>query len=74
MAKVMTKAEIYAEFKSEWVLLEDPVIENYEVKAGKVLWHSENRDEVYGKAIELRPRNSAFLYTGKTPEGTVAVI
>ena len=74
MAKVMTKEQIYAEFESEWILLEDPVIENYEVKAGKLLWHSRDRDEVYGKAKELRPRNSAFLYTGKTSEGTVVVI
>ena len=66
MANVMTKDEIYAEFESEWILLEDPVIENYEIKSGKVLWHSRDRDEVYGKAIELRPRNSAFMYTGNT--------
>jgi len=65
MNEPMSVAEIHAKFESEWVLLEDPeTTEGLEVTSGKVLWHSKDRDEVYRKALELRPRHSAILYTG----------
>lgn len=67
--KIMTQAEIEAEYENEWVLVEDPELDrSNEVIKGKVLFHSKNRDEVYQKAIELRPKRSAFLYTGPIPD------
>ena len=70
-----TKEEIYAQFDSEWVVLADPVIENYDVKGGVLVSHGKDRDEVYDKASEIpAPRDLAFMYTGKIPEGTVVVI
>ena len=67
--------DIHAQFESEWVLLEDPeTTDTLEVKSGKVLWHSKDRDEVYRKALELQPRHSAILYTGTIPEGAVVVL
>jgi hypothetical protein len=75
MSDVMSLTEIQNRFESEWVLLEDPeTTESLEVKSGKVLWHSKDRDEVYRKARELRPRHSAILYTGRLPEGTAVVL
>lgn len=75
MNEVMSLAEIQARFLSEWILLEDPeTSESLEVKGGKVLWHSKDRDEVYRKARELRPKHSAILYTGKLPQGSVVVL
>ena len=75
MGEVMSLAEIHARFKSEWVLLEDPkTTEFLEVKSGTVLWHSKDRDEVYRKARELRPKHSAILYTGTLPDGAVVVL
>lgn len=75
MNEVMPLAEIQARFKSEWVLLEDPeTAASLEVKGGKVLWHSKDRDEVYRKARELRPRHSAIIYTGTLPEEMVVVL
>jgi hypothetical protein len=69
MSGVMTIEEIRAAFDSEWVLLEDPqTAESLEVKGGKVLWHSKDRDEIGRKAIELRPKHSAIFYVGKPPE------
>jgi len=71
----MTLSEIHSQFESEWVLLEDPdVTPTMEVTGGKVLWHSKDRDEVYRKALELRPKHGAFLYTGSIPEGSVVVL
>jgi len=75
MNDVMTIAEIYNQFESEWVLLEDPELgESTEVLSGKVLWHSKDRSEVYRKAMELRPKHSAFLYTGKLPKDTAVIL
>ena len=75
MDDVMTVAQIDAQFESEWVLLEDPQTnEALEVQGGRVLWHGKDRDEVYRKAVELRPKRFAVLYTGKMPEGTAVVL
>lgn len=73
--EVMSMAEIIGRFKSEWVLLEDPeTTENLEVKGGRVLYHSKNRDEVYRKVRSLKPRHSAIIFTGKLPEDMVVVL
>jgi hypothetical protein len=72
---VLSLAEIEARFDSEWVLLEDPVLSpGGQVAGGKVVWHSTDRDEVYQKAVELRLKHSAFLYTGEMPEDAVIVL
>jgi len=75
MSDIISVAEIKVRFESEWVLLEDPeTIDSLEVRGGKVLWHSKDRDEVYRKARELRPKHSAILYTGRLPEKMVIVL
>jgi len=75
MEEVLTIAQIEAQFDSEWILVGDPQTnEALEVQSGKVLWHSKDREEVYRKAVELRPRRSAMLYTGKMPKDTAVVL
>ncbi len=75
MERVMTISEIESEFDSEWVLVDEPETnEQLEVLKGKVIHHSKDRDEVYRKAVSLRPKRSAILYTGRIPEGTVVVL
>jgi hypothetical protein len=75
MREIMLLDEINNQFASEWVLLEDPDTSEFlEIKSGKVLWHSKDRDEVYRKARELRPKHSAILYTGKLPKDMVIVL
>ncbi len=75
MEREMTIGEIEARFDSEWVLVEDPrTNEALEVLGGKVLHHSRDRDEVYRKAVALRPERCAVLYTGGIPEGTEVVL
>ncbi len=70
MNLVLSLAEIQARYNSEWVLLQDPeTTDSLEVTRGQVLWHSKDRDEVYRKALELRPKHSAILYVGELPEG-----
>ncbi len=65
----LTMAEIGAHFPSEWVLLEAPEVDqDFEVIRGQVAWHSKDRDEVDRKAVELRLKHSAFVYTGECPQ------
>lgn len=75
MDEVLTRGEIEAQFQSEWVLIEEPETnEALEVQSGKVRCHSKDREEVYRKAVELRPKRFAILYTGKMPANTAIVL
>jgi hypothetical protein len=75
MNEKMTLEEIESRFESEWVLIEDPrTDEALKVLGGKVLFHSKDRDEVYRKAVSLRPKRSAIVYTGRIPEETAVVL
>lgn len=71
MNEVLTLAEIEERYQSEWVLVGDPetAAGSLQVKGGTVLAHSPDRDELYRKAIELKPLHSAILYTGRIAEG-----
>ena len=67
--ETMTLSEIEEQFDNEWILVEDPHLnDRKQVVGGRVRCHSKNRDDVYAKAVELRLKHSAFLYTGPTPE------
>lgn len=71
----LTRAQIEAQFVSEWVLVEAPQTNDaLEVQSGKVRWHSKDREEVYRQAVVLRPKRFAILYTGKMPENTAIVL
>lgn len=75
MSEILSLSEIQERFPGEWVLVEDPqTSESLTITGGKVLWHSKDRDEVYRKARELRPKHSAILYTGKLPEEAAVVL
>ena len=75
MRNVLTAAEIESRFPAEWVLVEDPETnESLEVRNGVVVYHSKDRDDVYRKAVVLRPKRFAMLYTGTMPEGTAIVL
>lgn len=69
MDEALTIAEIEEKFLSEWVLVEDPQTSpGLEVLGGRVRCHSKDRDEVYRKAVELRPKRFAILNTGTVPK------
>ncbi len=75
MARALTIAEVDSQFDAEWVLIGDPETdESLELQAGQVLYHSKDRDEVYRKAVQLRPKRFAMHYTGKMPENTAIVL
>jgi len=70
MSEILTYDEIKNRYAPDWVLIGDVVTdEHLEVRTGRVLFHSPVRDEVYAKAIELKPGYCAFRYLGGYPEG-----
>jgi hypothetical protein len=75
VGKFLTKAEIYKQFKAEWVALANPETDpQLQVLGGTLLCHSKDRDEVYRKLVELKPRRSAVVFTGKIPKGTAVIL
>ena len=75
MGETLTMSEIEERFDSEWVLLADPeTTDTLHVRAGRLLLHSRDRDEVYSKALQLRPVHSAVLYIGKLPDDSDIVL
>ena len=71
----MTYERIKARFDSEWVLTGAPdTDETLNVRSGDVLHYSKDRDEVYRRALALRPARAAVVYTGTMPEGTAIVV
>ncbi len=75
MNDVMTLDEVNEQFDSEWVLLGD-IVQNdhHEIVRGRVLFHSKDRDEMYRKLVELRPKRAATHFTGAMPAGTAIVL
>ena len=76
MKETLTIKEIEKRFNSEWVLVGNPRTDKAKnVKAGKVLAHSPDRDKLYREAIRLKPRHSAILFTGELiPANTEVVL
>jgi hypothetical protein len=71
----MTIQEIETQFADEWILVQEPETnEALEVTRGNVVCHSKDRDEVYRRAVALRPKRCAILYTGQMPADTAIVL
>lgn len=72
---LLTRGQIYRRYPSHWVLIVDPVSDKHmKLIRGRVAFHSKDRDEMYRKAIELRPAHFATLFTGKMPKDMELVL
>ena len=75
MDETLTIAEIEARYAPDWVLIAEPQTdEDLSLRAGKVLFHSPDRDAVYRKARELRPGRFAVRHLGSWPEDMALVL
>lgn len=67
--------EIVEGFRDEWVLLDVKEADEYfKPKEGEVIAHSKDKEEVYKKLLEIRPRSFSIEYTGKIPEDLAVVL
>ncbi len=65
---ILTLKEMKRRYPNQWVLVADPELDkNLEVLRGKVLWHGKDRDELYQKDAEFKPRHAAYVRTGGLP-------
>ena len=75
MNEILSIDEMKARYAPDWVLIAEPETDEAQhLKAGKVLFHSPDRDEVYQKAIDLRLSHFAFRYLGEMPEDIAFVL
>ncbi|MBI5365581.1 MAG: hypothetical protein HZA54_00980 [Planctomycetes bacterium] len=75
MEKLLSIAQLESRYLAEWVLLIDPATDDkLSVLRGRVAHHSKDRDEVYRRAVEPRPKKFAVLYTGRLPEHTAIAL
>ncbi len=73
--KALTSAEIEAKYPNEWILLVHPALDkDLEVLSGVVVCHSKNRDDVYRKLADLKPDDSALMFTGRPAPGTTMIL
>jgi hypothetical protein len=73
MESVLTIEQIREQYQDAWVLIEDPQTDEFlEVLAGKVLYHSHNRDEFDREILKFHPKRSAVVYTGEIMSEGVA--
>jgi hypothetical protein len=71
MGELLTIEEIEARFPDEYILIDQPEHdESGRITRGRVVSHGSNRDEVYGKALDIpSPRHVAFHSTKKRKPG-----
>ncbi len=75
MDEILTINEIQARYAPDWVLIGEPQTDKGQrLLAGKVLFHSPDRDEVDRRLLELRPARFAFRYLGTLPEDLALVL
>ena len=67
--------EIKNAFKDQWVLVKvDKVDSNLNIVEGEVLAYSKDKDEVYKKLLQIRPKEFSVKYTGMIPEDLAVVL
>jgi hypothetical protein len=72
---ILSIEEIKAQFPSEWVLIGEPQIDDLtRLRAGRVVFHSPARDDVYRKAVEMRLPHFAVRYFGTLPENMALIL
>lgn len=75
MNKLLAIEEIEARYAPEWVLIGEPQTDELlRLRAGKVLFHSPDQDEVCRKATEYPPGRYALRFLGTIPEDLVLIL
>jgi hypothetical protein len=75
MDEILTVEEIESRSAPDWVLIGEPEMDEFQrLKAGRVIFHSPDRDAVYQKAMEMPPGHYAFRFLGKLPEDMALVL
>src|SRR5262249_38100323 len=72
---ILTLEEIQANYAPEWVLIGDiQTDENLQLRAGRVLFHSMDGEEVCRKATEFPAGRYALRYLGERPDDVALIL
>jgi hypothetical protein len=75
MDERLTIEEIETRYAPDWVLIGDPETDkDLRLRAGRVLFHSPDQDEVCRKAEEFPPGRYALRFLGTIPENLTLVL
>jgi hypothetical protein len=75
MDEILTIEQIESRFAPDWVLIGEPETDEFQrLKAGRVIFHSLERDVVYQKALEMPPGRNAFRFLGNLPKDMLPVL
>lgn len=75
MSELLTYDEIKARYAPDWVVISEPQVdESLEVLAGRVAFHSPDRDAVYRKATEMGLDSCAFRFLGEIHGETIGLL
>jgi hypothetical protein len=75
MDEILTRAQIEERFPNEWVMVEDPDLdEQNEVIRGKVISHSPDRLTAYRALFNSKAKRCATLFTGTVAPGVEILI
>ncbi|HHT9119298.1 MAG TPA: hypothetical protein ACFYD3_01990 [Candidatus Hypogeohydataceae bacterium YC41] len=67
--------EIMESFKDEWVLIDVKEVDgDFNPKEGEVIAHSRDKEEIYSKLLEIRPKRFSIEYTGEILEDFALVL
>ena len=65
MNEILTRSQMFERYADQWLLIERPETDpDLHLIAGDVVFNSPDREAVYLKAIERKPKTCAFLHTG----------
>ena len=71
----MKWVDIKKNFKNQWVLIEvEKVDESFNLLSGEVLAHTNDKDEIYQKLLQIKPKEFSIEYTGDVPEDLAIVM
>ncbi|RLC17303.1 MAG: hypothetical protein DRI57_09970 [Deltaproteobacteria bacterium] len=67
--------QIKKKYTDNWILLEDVQIdEDMYISEGKVIYFHPNKEEIYKKLLELKPKRSAIEFVGNIPEDIAVML
>ena len=67
--------QIQRSFRGEWVLVECVRLdEEFHVVEGNVLYHDTDKERVYRKVLELRPKEYTIEYLGEVPKDLAVML
>lgn len=75
MSEILTLKEIEEKYDSQWVLIGDvQTNERYEVLGGRVLYHGDDREDVYDKIGKFNPKMFAVRWIGEVKSESIFIL